>query len=252
MGVYKMTDTGKREVSLEELISTLERSSLPTIVVEGKYDIIIYRKIEELLEDIVDVLPAGGRGKVLGIFDSIKTNPKLQAKKLIFIDDKDTWVNTGIPTKYQQDILIFTNGYSIENDVFIDYGCEQILEIEDSSIKNQFLADKEKFIHWYALALQATLNGENLTKEREIARDPNEVLGNEYSKFIALTANEIYPTELQSNLKENYPLQIRGKSLLNLFRKHLKHHSSKAMFQKVAIEPKTSINRIFDDVKKQF
>ncbi|MGD4318289.1 hypothetical protein QT621_27815, partial [Xanthomonas citri pv. citri] len=147
------------------------------------------------------------------------------------IADKDTWVNTGIPSKYQQDILIFTNGYSIENDVFIDYGCEQILEIEDSSIKNQFLADKEKFIHWYALALQATLNGENLTKEREIARDPNEVLGNEYSKFIALTANEIYPTELQSNLKENYPLQIRGKSLLNLFRKHLKHHSSKAMFQ---------------------
>lgn len=237
--------------SVAEVISALEHSNLPTVIVEGSDDIIIYRQLENHIVG-VDVMPVGGRNAVLEIFCNKLTNPKLQGKKIAFIADKDIWVTTGIPTEYRHEILVFTNGYSIENDVFIDYNCEKILETEETSVKNQFLVEKDKFIHWYALALQAILNGQTLTKERELSRDPNEVLSKEYLNFIALKANENYPTELEQTLKENYALQLRGKSLLSLFRKNLKHHTSKAMFQKVAIDPKACINRIFDDVIQQF
>lgn len=237
--------------TIAEIISALEHSDLPTVIVEGKDDIIIYRQLENQITD-VDVMPVGGRNAVLEIFRNKLTNPKLQGKKIAFIADKDIWVTTGIPNEFQHDILVFTTGYSIENDVFIDYGCEKILEIEAITIKKNFLAEKDKFIHWYALALQATLNGLNLSKEREISRDPNEVLSREFPTFIALKVNEKHPSELEQALKENYTLQLRGKSLLSLFRKHIKHHHTTAMFQKVAIDPKICINRIFDDVAKQF
>lgn len=237
--------------SVAEIISALEHSDLPTVIVEGSDDIIIYRQLESQING-VDVMPVGGRNAVLEIFCEKLTNPKLQSKRIAFIADKDIWVTTGIPHEYQHDILIFTNGYSIENDVFIDYGCEKILEAEEAIIKNQFLAERDKFIQWYAMALQATLNGQNLSEERQISRGPNEVLGQKYQDFIALRPNENHPPQLEQTLKENYTLQLRGKSLLSLFRRHLKYHHSKAMFQKVAIDPKTCINRIFDDVAQQF
>lgn len=248
-----MSDEGKIEFSLDELISMLERSSLPTIIVEGKDDIIIYRKIESLLQNVVDVLPVGGRPNVLGIFDSIKTNPSLQDKKLIFIADKDTWVNTGIPSEYQSNILIFTHGYSIENDIFIDFCCKQILE-NDTERKMQFENDKNKFIHWYALALQANLclktNGV-ISEKRELAIHPKNLLNN-YISFTNLLDEENYPLELEKELNEEYEIKIRGKSLINLFIKTFKEYNAVAMFQAIAVRPGSYIQRIFNDVTQQF
>lgn len=237
----------KVELTLEEIISTLEHSNLPAIVVEGKDDIIIYRELENLVE--ADVISAGGRYTVLEIFKNKLTNPKLKNKKIVFIADKDTWVNTDIPNEYQHSDLIFTMGYSIENDVFMDYACEEIIS-RDNQRKNTFEKDKQKFIYWYALALQNTLNADGF-ENREISTSVHHLF-NQYNEFSRLQENENYPTELKEDLEKNYALKIRGKSLLELFGRTFKEHKPRAMFEAIAVRPDNCINRIFNHVKRLF
>lgn len=237
----------KVELTLEEIIATLEHSNLPAIVVEGKDDIIIYRELENLIE--ADVISAGGRYTVLEIFKNKLTNPRLQDKKIVFIADKDTWVNTSIPNEYKRRDLIFTNGYSIENDVFIDYACDKIIS-RDTQKQKTFDEEKQKFIYWYALALQNTLQKDSFVN-RELSTSIYHVL-NQYNEFSQIQENEDYPTDLKEDLEKNYALKVRGKSLLELFSKTFKEHKPRAMFEAIAVRPNNCINRIFDDVKRLF
>ena len=56
--------------TVDELVSTLCRSRLPTIVVEGKEDMQIFRWMEDLLEvHEADVLGVGGRPNLLAVYD---------------------------------------------------------------------------------------------------------------------------------------------------------------------------------------
>ena len=41
----------QRHLTVDELVSTLRRSKLPTVVVEGRDDIQIFRWMEDLLSD---------------------------------------------------------------------------------------------------------------------------------------------------------------------------------------------------------
>lgn len=239
----------KVELTLEEHISELEHSNLPTIIVEGKDDIIIYRQLENIVN--ADVKPVHGRNNILAIFHNFLTNPKLRNKKILFIADKDTWVNTAVPVEYQHHTLIFTEGYSIENEVFIDYSCEKIIYSGgDTAKKLRFDDEKQKFIYWYALALQSTLNGSNLPN-RELSTGVHHVL-NEYSKFSSLHVNEIFPTQLQNDLIQNYTLKLRGKSLLELFTKTYNNHKPRGMFEQIAVDPRNQIKTLFSKVEYAF
>lgn len=65
--------SSKPRPSVDELFALLKKTTIPTILVEGKDDIIIYRRIEDDLDDIgVDMLPAGNKGSVLELREKIK------------------------------------------------------------------------------------------------------------------------------------------------------------------------------------
>lgn len=244
--------------TFDEIISTLEHSSLATIIVEGIDDIIIYRKLESILEG-VDVLPVYGRKNVLDIFDEKERNPKLKNKKIVFIADKDIWCNIGVPKNYIDPSLVFTSGYSIENDIFIDYNCQKI--IDNNKNKQEFNDDKAKFINWYALALQETLTNinikttlginSNIHPDRNLSKHPHEVLNN-FNSLSMLKTNEKFPYNLVQSLNDDFPLTIRGKSLIALFIKSCSHHKSLGLFESVAERPGFNIERIFSDVSKNF
>lgn len=254
----------KVELTLEEIIATLEHSNLPAIVVEGKDDIIIYRKLEEEISNVV-VTPVGGRANVLKIFqETINPNGRLYNKNIVFIADQDIWINIGIPDEFKNQKLIFTSGYSIENDVFIDYCCQKMID-DNPDIKSNFNQDKEKFIDWYALALQATIDkynydlnkldcAENLTLSefRKISHNPERVF-KQYEDMIKLLENESPNHELKQSLIDDFPLSIRGKSLMALFTSNMKNGiRTMQIFQNIAVRPNDCINRIFDDVKILF
>ncbi len=235
------------EFTLEENIAYLDHSDLSyEVIVEGKDDVIIYRELEKEIDNVT-VLPVGGRKEVLEMFETEQDNPN---SKYIFIADKDTWCNTGIPEEYNHTHLIFTTGYSIENDVFIDHECQKI--IDNHPNKNQFYQDKDKFIEWYALALQAKIDELNpMPDTRDLSTNPFHLF-KKYDEFIQLLENETYPTDKKQCLTEEFPLTIHGKSLLTLFTKNCKEFKSQAMFQTVAVKRGDNIERIFNDVKEAF
>ena len=57
--------------TVKELVATLRRSTLPTVLVEGQVDMRIFRWVEEhrLGRQTANVLPAGGRDKLLCIYN---------------------------------------------------------------------------------------------------------------------------------------------------------------------------------------
>lgn len=247
-------------MTVTEIIASLEHSTLPSVIVEGDDDIIVYREIENYIKHTIDVLNVGGRDKVLQIYDEISNRPGLQNKTLIFIADQDTWCNTGVPADYQSEILIFTTGYSLENDVFVDFGCQQIIDKHQN--KDKFFDEKDKYLHWYALALQATLKNKRerevsnqasqIPEDRQLSRPLKNILHPNYQQLVSLKEDETYPNQLKQNLKDGFPFSIRGKALLELFIRSCKYHHSKAMFEQVAIKRGDHIERIFREVENIF
>ena len=221
-------------------------------------DIIIYRNLEKNLIGI-DVLPVYGRKTVLDIFEEKQSNPKLKNKKIAFIADKDVWCNIGIPNKFTDSSLIFTTGYSLENDVFVDYNCQNI--INNNENKSEFDLNKLKFIQWYALALQATLNNIDerqlstsasaVHSDRKLSKHPNEVLNN-FQNLSELKSNETFPQLLEEQLISEFPLTIRGKSLMALFVKSCSNHKTLGIFESVAERPGHYIDKIFEQVTVYF
>jgi hypothetical protein len=103
-------------LTIDDIVATLKRSSLPTVLVEGKEDIIIYRQIEQLFGATkINFLPCGGRNTLLKIFERRNEFSNI---KTFFIADKDMWVFETPPIEYHE--VLFTTGYCLENDLYID------------------------------------------------------------------------------------------------------------------------------------
>lgn len=217
------------EFEVNELFATLKNSHIPTVLVEGKDDMIFYRRIEEDLSDLgIDILSAGNKEKVLKVREKIiSENLSLP---IVFVVDKDLWVNYGIPQKYQNKVLT-SNGYSIENDMFID---GELLSLLDKQESVEFNIDLEKFIKWYALAVDRSINNEELTSGESFSfrHHPNRLLDDSdfYNQQIILRENENYPDVLYTSILSDYATKLRGKSLLDLLLRYLSQKKRKIKF----------------------
>jgi hypothetical protein len=97
----------------DELVAHLRNSSLPTLFVEGKGDIEVYRWIENKIGvNKINFISCGGREQLFQLFSRRSEFPSL---KCAFFADRDMYVMTEIPNHY--DDIIFTDGFSIENDI---------------------------------------------------------------------------------------------------------------------------------------
>lgn len=210
----------KNNFTKEELLETIKRSSLPTVLVEGDDDIIFYRRIEQEFGNFkISILPAGGKQAVLWLKNKLDENPV--DIQVAYIVDQDDWVNFGIPDDISD--VITTCGYSVENDLYTDGNLEELLL--DNEI-NIFKNELEKFVFWYALALfRHKQNSNNNCSLSEYKKHPNEILDNDYNKQISLYEGEVYPEEFRQNIEDNYKLKLRGKSLISLLMRRLSHNA---------------------------
>jgi len=234
----------KVEVTVDELVAVLQHSNVPTLIAEGRDDIIVLRKMEDKFSNVgLSVLPAGGRSAVLGVFDR-RNELKCTAKTLFFVD-KDTWVYGNVPDEYISSDLKLTDGYSIENDMYQDGDWESLLRQNE---KANFYRDLDDFISWYALALYRQIANPNLS----FAHSPEYILGNGYdmNEFLQLKYGEAYPQKLYEEIRGNYTKLLRGKALLALILRQLSHkkrdpkHSGKSLLEYGASREGECINRI--------
>ncbi|MCO7487341.1 DUF4435 domain-containing protein [Stenotrophomonas maltophilia] len=202
--------SGKVEVTIEELEAMLRKTSLPTVLVEGRDDIIFYRSIEEGLQDIgVDMLPAGNKDFVLSLRERLSSGDLKST--VVFIVDKDLWVYPEFSPGRKYEDVIQTSGYSIENDIFEDGG---IMELMSATERADFLRELELFVAWYALAIDRRKRG----LESPFRSHPGKILDDRahYAEETALVEGEVYPEELRGLILREYGRLLRGKSLFAL------------------------------------
>lgn len=201
--------------TVDEIISTLKRSSDPTLLAEGVDDIVALRRLEdEFYEFSFSIMPLGGRAAVLEVFERRSELP--QDCLVLFLADKDLWVHTGVPLPYLHDRLIFTDGYSIENDLYRDGKFERLLT---ASEKAKFKAELKAFVRWYAIALARKVAG----GDAAISTHPAQLLDDSgrMAASTQLLDGEAEPTAELAALEAEYSRILRGKSLMALIIRQL-------------------------------
>jgi len=209
---------GRIPFTVEEIISTIQRSSLPFILVEdtSKEMAEVYRKIESKIGTTnASIIPCGGRRPLLEIY---KRRNEFTSKKVAYIADKDMWVFSGVPNEF--DDICFTKGYSIENDLYAD-GKEQIevlLEDEEIVEKGQIF---QEIIQWYSSKVDKYLGGTITNCEFSDVTFLNKSIfdrvTNKITEQFKIGTGYTEPkAETVASILANYSLQLRGKFLFQV------------------------------------
>ena len=217
-------------LTADELIALLNKTSLPTVLVEGSSDFSIYRWIENSLDiDNIDILPCDGRSTLLTVYDR-----RAEIKSVVqtaYIADRDMWVFTSVPSQYQG--IIWTDGYSIENDLYEPAAnIDELLEVQEKAEHSQLLSE---LIRWFAFEVeQFRITGESNvgTHSSEVIQPEEHIICEQFR--LRRGFQEPSPLTVQE-VTDNYKLKIRGKNLFQLLVRFLSHKSRKAKHSNAAL-----------------
>jgi hypothetical protein len=194
-------------LTVVDALATLARSSVPSVITEGYSDYRALRKLEEKLSDIdVSFLPLSGKTTVLEVWRSLPPN---RLDNTVALVDLDCWLYYGIPDQYIADNLIFTCGYSIENDISLDYNFEDLM---DNHERASFQLDLSHVALVHARLIEAGRPHGSC----EIGAHPNQILGG---------MQVVDPSEeeavLHNTLVQRHRQLVRGHTLMALYARQL-------------------------------
>lgn len=191
-----------------ELIATLERSSLATILVEGVDDMRRYRWIEDAIPGDVNVLQAGGRESLLAVY----AQRNRFHIPIAFVADKDLWLFSGVPSDYQG--VVFTTGFSIENDILDSDIVMKLFSPKERSILSKL---EDELSQWYAYEISLYLKKKEYKLDYHIRRLINELTLRFDSASILPREFVNPPFTLKKSIREEFARKYRGKNLLELY-----------------------------------
>ena len=203
----------KTEPTIDELINTLKRSFIPTLLIEGSDDAFIYRYLKDKFQ-LSDInLQVCGCRSVL--FEVFKRRNEFKGKNIIFIADKDSYRFVPIPEIYSE--IIFTKGYSIENDLYHGSTIESLIDQPDLSEFNKL---REVIGVWFAGEVEKILNPNSLYPKIEVASHIDQIVPKgkfEICPIYIQKKNCIKPSsETLNKVLNNYNLNVRGKQLFQI------------------------------------
>jgi Protein of unknown function (DUF4435) len=222
--------TAQVNLSLDEWVSLLSKSNLPTVITEGKDDYSVFRRLEsKFTSHGLSFLPVGGRNTVLSLFER---RSEFRNTRVLFVVDKDCWVLSGVPQFYISPSVIVSEGYSIENDVYRDGNLERLLDQQE---KDTFRSELEIVCNWFSSAYRRILNGETV----EIDHHPNRMIswcGTKLKEdFETQFGLGIPDRDLFDLLQNDYAKYLRGKTLMSLIVRQLSSSSRHAKYSKNAL-----------------
>lgn len=223
----------KRAPKLDKktVIDTLYNATRPMIIVEGTEDSIIYKWIERSARSEANmginpqVEPAGNRSVLEAVCECYEANKGSFPKAVVFIadQDEDLFANTKSVSKGCKGI-IWTAGYSIENDLYAGVNMEFYLEPKESKEFNETL---NSIIFWFTGRIQQRQElrkGKTREDLPKIKIDLDDLVppGNtSVCSAYRLEAPFDIKKELLEDIKKNYKLKIRGKFLFDLLARFL-------------------------------
>ncbi|MBP6748762.1 MAG: hypothetical protein KA144_03905 [Xanthomonadaceae bacterium] len=214
-------------MTADELHSYLCRSTLPTLLVEGKGDRGILRKFGDLLvTKNIDVLPVGGKLVLDAVYER---RAALTGAQVVFMRDRDEFCVLEEPDDFNDYVL--TSGYSIENDV-LDRGIIDRLAGETSGALASLVTE---FATWFRARLQ-----------NYVMKDPSLPLATDVTAilrdggFTEDAGREVAETDLVTpfdtlDVTADAWRWVRGKSLLRAVYSHFE-----------GISPRYSMDQICD------
>lgn len=216
------------DISVDELIATLNHSGAPTLILEGKDDYVAFEEFERNnVEWGFTVIAVKGRGNIIKLLDrrSEITNPCI-----FYLMDRDEWCLTGAPDSYIDPQIGFTNGASIENDLIIDGNPMALMTPDELNKFSSVLIDyKEIFLrlcynhingiddHSYGSSLRIFLD-EDLSKLPE------------WASFCGRCPDAISPPDDLELIE-----YLRGKTLLELLTMILSNRNRRSKFSKANV-----------------
>jgi hypothetical protein len=215
------------EMSSAEIVATIKHSNEPFVLIEGKEDAIIFR---HLMEDIgfqyFAIQTCGGRNTLLEIF---KRKDEFSHINTLFFADQDMWIFSGIPSEFEN--ISFTQGYSLENDLFIDG--KRIL---DNLLKKKELAAKESLLRslskWFACEVEKySTNPQDNYLEKVKLLDKNVIKENESvlsAEFLDKVKFKEPDNELFESILANYQTHLRGKFLIQMYTRIMRDRNTNA------------------------
>ena len=198
----------RRYLSVDETVAYLKRTSQTTALVEGKDDQKVYRYIEDRLQDLdLDVLICEGRDGLLAVH---RRRAEFAGAPVVFIADRDMWYFTGVPHEYATSVL-FTEGYSIENDLYVRDIFEALMSPEEQA---RFRALIQQVARWQAFHVEQFVKTGNCSCDAHVSQiAPHDVLCNDHLTSIGFVEPS---AALISRIVDNYPHALRGKTLFQI------------------------------------
>jgi Protein of unknown function (DUF4435) len=211
-------------LSENEMVSYLSRTSLPTILVEGSDDRSVYRYLEEKINiESIDILICNGREMLINLFNR---RNEFQHIRVVFIADKDMWFFTGIPGSYDSEI-IFTDGYSLENDLYIKSLFESLLDQNEVGCFRKLI---EELSTWFAFEVDRyKKTGESLCDFHANQICPENSLCNDFKLKIGFIAP---PIHLVTSVSHDYSRSLRGKNLFEALLRFLSHSKRESKYSR--------------------
>jgi Protein of unknown function (DUF4435) len=219
-----MNKKSKPITPLSEIIAEIKKPARMKhhaccVLVEGVDDVIIYEEIARKCGLATDVYfeQRGGRTQLFKDHLAIIEQEPILLNKMLFLADKDMFVfEQHIPIQYKA--INFTNGYSIENDLFQD-GHELVLGELSPAEKERFKNLLESIIAWYAFEVELLQTTPSDVKMDIRWKNPNIIAPHAHSLESSFLNNRNYQPANQTlveRIAENYIKLLRGKILFEV------------------------------------
>ena len=201
-------------MTVDEWVATLSHLDFPMLLVEGDDDMRIYRWLQERVgNQEVGVEPVGGRKTLLSIYARRDEYAHLP---VAFLADRDLWLFSGIPPDYPD--IVWTLGYSIENDLYAGAELENLLNADEAEDHGKIL---DVIIEWFAFEVEEYL------AKREALVDTScytvVPLGKTQMDEGFRDNRGFRPPneEFYQRIKAAYQLELRGKTLFEILTRFL-------------------------------
>ena len=199
------------------MVSYLKRTSLPTVLVEGSDEMSVYNRYLESKINIenVKILPCQGRSMLLNVF---KRRAEFKKAKVVFVADKDMWFFKGVPEEYD-DKVIFTDGYSLENDLYIESFFNRLLDANEARNFHDLI--KELSV-WFAFEVNRYQEFDYILCDFHVNEIcPEKFLSESFKKRINFVEPPAHIFEL---VHSEYTRALRGKNLFEALIRCLSHN----------------------------
>lgn len=207
-------------MTADEIAASLSKSALPTVLVEGSTDANVYRMIESQIGvERVSIINCQGRTVVLDLFHR---RAEFSHLPVAFVCDCDMWIFSGVPSQFND--VVFTSGYSIENDVVAG---SDLMALCDSADAQRFEQLVDAVTPCFAFEVEQHLAGNRVVGVASDLRIVDDATGFiKESHLLAIGFVQPNPS-LVSRIRQEYKLKLRGRLLLQCLMHTLNRRGSR-------------------------